>query len=66
MTLPNGFNATYNYDDASQLTGLTYASNSTTFGNLSCSYDMAGRRISVGGSYARTNLPLPVSITAQR
>jgi RHS repeat-associated protein len=64
MTLPNGIAATYNYDNASQLTGLTYATGSTTLGNLAYGYDLAGRRVSVGGSYARTNLPLPVSITA--
>jgi YD repeat-containing protein len=64
LTLPNGITTSYSYDNASQLTGLTYANGSTTLGNLTYGYDLAGRRISVGGSYARTNLPSAVSPTA--
>jgi hypothetical protein len=36
---------------------------STTLGNLTYSYDAAGRRTSAGGSYALTNLPSAVSTT---
>jgi RHS repeat-associated protein len=64
MTLPNGVTATYNYDDASQLTGLSYATAAGPLGNLTYAYDMAGRRVSVGGTLAQTNLPSPVSVTA--
>jgi RHS repeat-associated protein len=64
MTLPNGVTATYNYDDASQLTGLSYATAAGPLGNLTYAYDMAGRRVSVGGTLAQTNLPSPVSLTA--
>lgn len=57
LTLPNGIVVSYGYDNASELTGLTYTLNSNTVGNLSYTYDMAGRRTGVGGSYARTGLP---------
>jgi RHS repeat-associated protein len=53
---PRG-SVTYSYDSASQLTGLTYKNGSTTLGNLTYSYDLAGRRINTGGSYARTGTP---------
>jgi RHS repeat-associated protein len=45
------------YDDDSQLTGLTYKLSGVTIGNLAYGYDAGGRRVSMGGSYARTNLP---------
>jgi RHS repeat-associated protein len=63
LTLPNGIVVTYSYDTASQLTGITYTNGSTTLGNLIYSYDLAGRRTGVGGSYAQVNLPLAVSAT---
>ena len=54
----------YSYDGASQLAGLTYSLGQTTLGNLTYSYDLLGRRASVGGSFARTGLPLAVNQTA--
>jgi RHS repeat-associated protein len=57
LTLPNGIEVTYDYDDASQLTGLTYTLGTTTLGTLTYSYDLAGNRTAVGGTWARTNLP---------
>jgi RHS repeat-associated protein len=51
----------YSYDEASQLTGITYQNGSSTLGNLTYGYDAAGRRISVGGSFARVNLPEAVT-----
>jgi RHS repeat-associated protein len=57
LTLPNGIKLNYSYDAASQLTGITYTLGSNTIGNLTYAYDLAGRRIGVGGSYARTNAP---------
>jgi RHS repeat-associated protein len=57
LTLQNGIAARYGYDAASQLSGITYILGSTTLGNLTYSYDLAGRRISTGGSFARTGLP---------
>jgi RHS repeat-associated protein len=64
LTLPNGVVTTYSYDNASQLTGMTYTNASTALGNLAYSYDLNGRRTNAGGSYARTNLPNAVSATA--
>jgi len=64
LTLPNGITTNYSYDNASQLTGLTYANGSNTLGSSIYSYDLAGRRVSVGGSYAQTSLPLAISGTA--
>jgi RHS repeat-associated protein len=64
LTLPNGITISYNYDSASEVTGLTYANGSTSLGNLVYGYDLAGRRVSIGGSYASTSLPLAVSITS--
>jgi RHS repeat-associated protein len=64
VTLPNGIIVSYGFDNASELTGLTYSLNSNTLGNLTYSYDMAGRRTTIGGTYARTGLPNAQSTTA--
>ncbi len=63
-TLPNGTSETYGYDDASQLTSITYKKGTTTLGDLTYSYDSAGRRIKIGGSYARQNIPSATTTTA--
>jgi RHS repeat-associated protein len=57
LTLPNGIVVESAYDDDSQLTGLTYKLSGVTIGGLTYGYDAGGRRVSMGGSYARTNLP---------
>src|SRR5262249_14235377 len=57
LTLPNGIVTTYSYDNASQLTGLTYTLGQTTLGTLTYTYDAAGRRTQVDGTWARTGLP---------
>jgi RHS repeat-associated protein len=54
----------YSYDSSSELTGINYAADSTTLGNLTYSYDLSGRRTSMGGTYAATNLPPTVSTTS--
>jgi RHS repeat-associated protein len=64
LTLPNGVMTTYSFDSASQLTGLTYANGATPLGNITYSYDLAGRRTSVGGSLAAVNLPNAVATTS--
>jgi RHS repeat-associated protein len=64
LTLPNGIVIGYGYDSASQVTGITYQMGSTMLGNLAYSYDLSGMRTAVGGNFARTNLPLPVSLTS--
>jgi len=61
LTLPNGVTLNYGFDAASQLTGINYTLGSNTLGNLTYTYDLAGRRAGVGGSYARANAPQAVS-----
>src|SRR5207247_1811618 len=43
-----------------QLTSLTYTLGSNVLGDLSYLYDLAGNRVSVGGSWARVSLPAAV------
>jgi RHS repeat-associated protein len=57
LTLPNGITVDYGYDASSRVTGLTYKLGASTLGTLTYTYDAAGRRTSVGGSWARTGLP---------
>lgn len=57
LTLPNGVTATYGYDTASELTGITYASGSTTVGTLTYGYDGVGRRTQMGGTLGLSGLP---------
>jgi YD repeat-containing protein len=57
VTLPNGVVIEYTYDAASRVTGLAYRKNTTTLGTLSYTYDAAGNRLGVGGTWARTALP---------
>jgi len=61
LTLPNGITTVYNYNASSQLTGISYQLGATTLGDLNYGYDIVGRRTSVGGSYARTNVPTPLA-----
>jgi RHS repeat-associated protein len=56
LTLPNGVGVSYSYDNGSRLTGITYQFGSNTLGNLTYGYDQLGRRIQIGGSFARTGL----------
>jgi YD repeat-containing protein len=64
LSLPNGIVVFYGYDAASQLVSLTYKKGSTTLGDLTYSYDNAGNRTKVGGSWAWTGLPLAVASTS--
>jgi RHS repeat-associated protein len=57
LTLPNGIVIEYAYDDDSRLTGLTYKQGLSTLGTLTYTYDADGKRATVGGTWARTNLP---------
>lgn len=61
LTLPNGAVVEYGYDAASQLTAMVYKLGGAVIGDLTYGYDSAGRRVSVGGSFARTNLPQPLA-----
>jgi RHS repeat-associated protein len=64
LTLPNGAAVTYSYDNASQLTGITYQVSGSTSGTLTYGYDAAHQRTGVTGSYARTGLPQAISTAA--
>lgn len=65
VTLPNGMTMDYGYDNASQLTAITYKKADTTVqGNLTYTYNAQGQRISTGGTFARTGLPTAVASTA--
>ncbi|TKB68029.1 MAG: hypothetical protein E8D47_00685 [Nitrospira sp.] len=57
LTLPNTNSVTYAYNAASELTTLTYKKGTTTLGTLLYTYDAAGNRTKVGGTFGRTNLP---------
>ena len=57
LTLPNGITTSYSYDNASQLTGLSYQLGATKLGDLVYEFDLAGRRRSTSGGFARTGLP---------
>jgi RHS repeat-associated protein len=57
LTLPDGVVQTYGYDNANQLSSIGYARGATTLGDLSYSYDAAGRVTHLGGSYARSSVP---------
>jgi YD repeat-containing protein len=61
LTLPNGVIATYNYDAASQLTGIVCQGGALGVANLAYAYDLAGRRIGVSGSLASSQLPAAVT-----
>jgi RHS repeat-associated protein len=60
LTYPNGIVATSWYDSANRLTSLNYALGGATLGDLTYTYDAAGNRTSVGGSWARTGIPQAV------
>jgi RHS repeat-associated protein len=57
LTLPNGVTTTYGYDAANQLTSLSWANAGGSLGDLTYSSDDAGRRVALGGSFARTSIP---------
>ena len=52
LTLPNGITTSYSYDNASQLTGLSYQLGATKLGDLVYEFDLAGRRWSTSGGFA--------------
>lgn len=61
LTLPNAVSTEYQYDAASRLTALIYRNATDLLGDLTYQYDAAGSRTGVGGSFARTLLPDPVT-----
>jgi YD repeat-containing protein len=64
LTLPNGILVEYAYDAASRVTSITYKQNGTTLlGDLTYEYDKSGNRTKIGGSWARTGMPEPLTTT---
>ncbi len=61
LTLPNQVSTEYQYDAASRLAALIYRNTSGQLGDLTYTYDAAGNRTGVGGTFPRTLLPDPVS-----
>ncbi|MFF1817270.1 polymorphic toxin-type HINT domain-containing protein [Kribbella sp. NPDC058245] len=64
QALPGGVVRTADYNLAGELTGLTFANGSQTLGDLTYDYDSAGRLDRSGGSWARADLPAPVTSTS--
>ena len=65
LTLPNNITVEYAYDVASRVTSITYKQNGTTvIGDLTYEYDKAGNRTKIGGSWARTGMPEPITTTS--
>lgn len=58
---PGGLTQTYSYDQGNQLTGTTYTAGSTNLGDLTYGYDLNGRQITLGGTWARTGIPPAVA-----
>jgi RHS repeat-associated protein len=61
LTYPNGIVATSGYDNANRLTSLIYTLGPTTVGDLAYAYDANGSRTTVGGSWARTGIPVALT-----
>jgi len=57
----NGMVVEYSYDQASDLTDIVYKKEGTVLGNLTYTYDTAGKRSAMGGSFARSGMPQPLS-----
>lgn len=63
QTMPGGVVRTADYDLAGALTGLTFTSGAQVLGDLTYHYDAAGRLDRSAGSWARADLPAPVTST---
>ena len=62
LTLPNGIKTNYGYDAADQITALSYLkADGSPIGDLGYTYDSAGRRTKVTGSFAPQKLPNPTT-----
>ena len=55
---------TYGYNDADQLTGITYQRGANPADDLLYTLDPLGRRTAVSGTFARTGLPAATTATA--
>jgi RHS repeat-associated protein len=59
LQLPNGITAGYRFDQAGRLAGIGYRHGGDDLGELTYTYDRAGRRRAVSGDLAATALPEP-------
>jgi len=57
----SGTRTKYTYDDADELTALSYDLGSTHVGDLAYTYDLAGRRIGQSGSLSSLSIPNTVA-----
>jgi RHS repeat-associated protein len=64
LTLPNTVQATYGYDTSNRLTSITFKKGAVTLGTLTYTYDAAGRRTALLGTWARTGIPTAVGSAA--
>ncbi|MGE0464157.1 MAG: RHS repeat domain-containing protein [Vicinamibacterales bacterium] len=64
VTLPNGILVETGYDAASRVTSLTYRLGAAVLGDLTYTYNAAGERVEIGGTFARTGLPAAVASAA--
>jgi RHS repeat-associated protein len=63
LKLPNGVVATYAFDNANHLMGLTYAMGNTTLGSISYNYDADGRRTSRISGLDQAGVPQSIGTT---
>jgi RHS repeat-associated protein len=61
VILPNGITTTYGYDNGDQLLSIAYDKGATHIGELTYSYDSMGRRIGMGGSFAKLLMPSTIA-----
>lgn len=61
QTLPGGIVRTADYDLAGALTSLRFSAGAQSLGDLTYHYDSAGRLDRTGGTWARADLPEPVT-----
>jgi RHS repeat-associated protein len=57
----NGILVEYTYDLASNLTGIVFKKDAVVLGDLTYQYNAEGKRTKMGGSFARTGLPQPLT-----
>jgi YD repeat-containing protein len=60
LTLPNGLVLAYGYDNDARVTSMSYQFGPNSLGNLTYTYDASGRRLRMGGGFARTAFPQAV------
>jgi RHS repeat-associated protein len=56
-SLPGGWQQSYSLDATGQTTAISYTHGGVSAGDLTYTYDAAGHRTSVGGSFANIDLP---------